>query len=387
MTAISINGGLRAKKGSIVLTIYSTPLARFLLDNQITYLNAGYNSKEIILRKGSQRSVTIERKKEGRPLATLRVTKLLPKEFVSRLKKERKQKSIKVIIENIAREKVLHEYNLAIKYKKFDDVDCFIPDHEKIKVGCHVSVFRNKSGFNYRFCIRHRILEEIARREESVLLGRTEKGEFVLRRDKRGTNFNLFINKKGHPLVYMQLSPDFITEEEHNLFKSGRRCFSSKALFSRKEFDLDVSKFFMTKDERELARALLTKGVNIRIPEMRKREADIVLNESGAQIEITRVKPRLGENTKNSPHSEGVHINARLCEGFLRVSKGVTPFYIVVFDKQWEGYGWVKELMESVKPKVYCYTTDFEQDWENTIAKKIKTVLCKENDRVQAETG
>ena len=135
----------------------------------------------------------------------------------------------------------------------------------------------------------------------------------------------------------------------------------------------------MTKDERELAYALLRRNINVRIPEMRKREADIVLKDYGIQIEITHLKPREKENHKNSPHTEGVHINARLCEGYLRVTKNKTPLYFVVFNETWLNYKWVGDLISEVKPQVRCITTDFEAGWEEIVANKVKSILKEEN--------
>ena len=99
--------------------------------------------------------------------------------------------------------------------------------------------------------IRHRILEEIALKKEKVLICRDKNGNFIIRKNHNGNSFNFYKNPDGHPLAYMQVSPSLIQEKENNLFKSGRRCFSSRAFLSSKEFQLDVSKFFMNKEEKQ----------------------------------------------------------------------------------------------------------------------------------------
>jgi hypothetical protein len=375
-----LNGGLRAKSdGSIVLTMYSTPFARLLTDKKIKKIDVGFSTEGFTVRLGNKCTLNIERKKENRPLCVVHVTKFIPKPLIENLRSDKQQRRVKVKIEDIATQKDLVKYNQNIVYIEPKNVNCNIPKSELIKVGCHISCFRNKSGFNYRFNIRHRILEEIAVKKEKVVVIRNPKGKFIIRKHHNGRKFNFHKNKKGHPLAYMQISPSLITEKENKLFESGRRCFSSRAYLSGREFDLNISNFFMTKDERELAYALLKKNINVRIPEMRKREADIVLKDFGIQIEITHLKPREKENHKNSPHTEGVHINARICEGFLRVIKGITPYYFVIFDKQWLNYSWVKDLIEMVKPKVFCLTTDFNDDWEEIVSSKIKSILIKLN--------
>lgn len=372
---ISINGGLRAKKRDLLLTLYSTPLARILMDKKIKYLDVEYTSDQFILRPGTQRSIVIERKRENRPLSLINVGRFIPTDLKLILRSEKKQRRVKIVLKNITTNKELLFYNNGINYTEVDNINLDIPESEKIKVGCYVSCFRNKNGFNYRFAIRHRILEEIAVKKEKVVIARNKKGEFILKRDKRGRTFNLYKDKKGHALSYMQISPSLVTKKEKRLFESGRRCVSSRAYLSRKEFNLDISQFFMTKTERELAYALLKRNINVRIPEMRKREADIVLKDSGIQIELTNLKPREKENTKNSPHTEGVHINARICEGYLRVSKGLVPSYFVVFNKSWLNYKWINDLILIAEPQVNCITTDFEFGWEKHVADKIKSIL------------
>ncbi len=105
---------------------------------------------------------------------------------------------------------------------------------------------------------------------------------------------------------------------------------------------------------------------------MRKREADIVLTDYNIQIEITATKPRpQKDNHKNNPHSEGLHINARICEGFLRVAKRIVPYYILIFNKKWMKFKWVHDLCDLVKPKVIIIPTKFEDGWENNLADKI----------------
>ena len=372
---IVINGGLRAKGTNIILNLYSTPLARLLMDKNIECLDVKYNSNSFILEPGIQRKINMERKKENYPLAVLRVAKFIPTDLKSILRLERKQRRVKVILKNIANGKDLLSYNNLINYTEIMDLNINIPEAEKIKVGCHISCFKNKTGFNYRLSIRHRILEEIAIKKEKVLVGRNKRGEFILRKDPRGRIFNFYKNKKGHPLAYMQISPSLVTEKEIKQFEFGKRSIPSRAYLSRGEFDLDISKFFMTRDEKELAYALLKRDINVRIPEMRKREADIVLKESGIQIEITHLKPREKENHKNSPHTEGVHINARICEGYLRVTKNIVPLYFVVFNQKWLKYKWVNDLIPIVKPHVKCITTDFEFGWEEIVADKIKLTI------------
>ena len=108
---------------------------------------------------------------------------------------------------------------------------------------------------------------------------------------------------------------------------------------------------------------------------MGKREADIVLKDDNSQIEITNLIPKEAYRSKNNAHGEGSHINARICEGFLRTTKNIIPYYFLIFNKKWEDYQWVNETCEMVKPKVITISTNFEENWADEIAKKIKNTL------------
>ncbi len=316
---LEVNGGVRRKNnGGIVLTIYSVPFARYLLKSGIKTLNLECHSACFLATFGGQNKISFERVKQDNPLCVIRITKLLPKPFKNEIKNSKKQKRVKVVIAGLVTKKELIGHNKAIAYKEAENIGKAIPENEKIIVGCHVSCFRNKSGFNYRLNIRHRILEEVALKKEKVLVCRDENGNFVIKKNIDGNSFSFYKNPNGYPLAYMQISPSLIKEKENNLFKSGRRCFSSRAFLSSKEFQLDISKFFINKEERQLAYALLNRNTAVRIPEIRKREADIILKDCRIQIELTTISPSI-ESNKNSPHSGGMHINGRICEGFLIV--------------------------------------------------------------------
>lgn len=369
---IKRKGGIRFKKGSIILTIYSMPFARFLLLTKRKKLNISYIDNSFIVEQGNSKKIRFERVKKNHPLCIISVTKFIPLHIKNKLKKLNKQKSLEVIIKDIVSEEELLEYNnRVVRLPK--NVSTNIPEQEKLKVGCFISCFRNKSSFNYRLSIRHRILEEIALRKEKVTIARNDQGSFIITKNSDGRSFSFYRTPQGYPLAYLSLPPSLINEEEKKIFGEGRRCISLRAYLSSKEFELDISKFFVNKEERELAYALMARNINIRIPEMRKREADIVL-EQNIQLEITRLKPRK-ESSKNSPHTEGVYINARLCEGFLRAMNGIVPFYFVVFDKRWLKFGWVRDLINEVKPKVISILTDFEENWQENVAEKIKNKL------------
>ncbi|MFH0752636.1 MAG: hypothetical protein V1914_03505 [archaeon] len=376
MKEIIINGGLRSKGQDIVLTLYSTPLARIFIHQKIKSVNVLYKQGVFVVNPGHQRSISIERK-ERQPLMVLYVGKFLPKELLASLRDKKRQKKVKIIVKGVATKSDLLPYNKQISYTEIPNLDTTICESEKIKVGCYISCHKNKIGFNYRLNIRHRMLEEIAIKKEIVAVGRNQQGNFILRNDKRGRHFNFYKSKQGHPLAYMQISPSLITEEENKLFQAGRKAVSNRVYLSGKEFKLDISRFFSTKDEKELAYALLQRGINVRIPEMHKREADIVLKDSGVQIEVTQLKPKKNKSSQNSPHTTGVHINARLSEGYVRVTKNMAPLYFVVFNGSWKKYKWVTDLVKMVEPHVKCISTNFEPNWEDNVANTIKSVLTK----------
>jgi hypothetical protein len=103
---------------------------------------------------------------------------------------------------------------------------------------------------------------------------------------------------------------------------------------------------------------------------MGERQGDIILKNSGIQIEITNLLHGKASN-KNNAHGEGIHINGRLCEGFLRVKKQETPLFVVVFNEMWLEQKWVEKLVQQVKPEVIVITTNFKDDWAEDVSRKI----------------
>jgi len=373
---VKVNGGLRTKNKSIVLTIYSSAFSRYLLKNRIKEIGIKFFDKKVEIFPGSEKRVIFERVKEDHPLCILYVSKLISKKVKEELISTKKQKQIKVIIRKFIDRGELIKYNNRIAYREPKKEKINIPSSELIKVSCHISCYRQNDKMWYRFNVRHRILEEIAVREEKIRIERVGNKFYILK-DKRGIEFKLYKNYKGHPLTYISISPSLLTKKEKEIFRK-KRCISFKAFLSSIDFNLDISRFFINKEERELAYALLKTRVKIRIPEMRKREADILIQENKSQIEITKVMPRINKKNKNTPHTEGVHITAKLCEGFLRIKKKKVNTFFVVFHEEWMKYKWVRNLCEMVKPKVISIPTNFVGDWAKKVAEKIKGVL--END-------
>ena len=185
----------------------------------------------------------------------------------------------------------------------------------------------------------------------------------------------LMFDKKLH---YFVKEYDLVQHQKEVLskvinFDAGRTAISSKAFLCEKDFDLDISEFFYDERERELAKALKNRGIEIGIPEMGRREADILLPKMNAQIEVTTIMPvKIGKH-KNNAHGTGVHINARLCEGFVRVTNKKIDTFFVVVHKDWMEHRWVKDLNEMIKPKVVLVPTDFKNNWAEKATEMISS--------------
>ena len=103
---IKINGGLRAKSGkNIILTLYSSPLARYFLSHNINFVNIRFLGNVIKISMGKLHRICIERKKERHPLAIIFITKLVPKNLKEIIRKAGKQIQIVVIIKDIISKK------------------------------------------------------------------------------------------------------------------------------------------------------------------------------------------------------------------------------------------------------------------------------------------
>lgn len=372
---MEINGAFRWKKGSCILVLYSAPLCRFLIERNVKSVNFHYISESLCkIRQGITHKIFFERKGKT-PIAVIFVGKSLPSTLKRELKETKKNKPVKVIIEGI-NENQLVKYNKSIKYVVPENLDYKINPSDAIFLSCHIRCTKGKHSLNYQLIMKNRIAEEIAVKKDKVAILREPSGTFVIRKWKEGRIFNLYKNQRGHPLVYMPIPPFLIRESEKKIFLRGRTTISSKIKISQQEFDLDISRFFLVKEERELALSLIARNVKIEIPMMHKREADIILPEFNSQIEITTIMPVKNKaSSKNGAHGEGVHLNARICEGFLRVSKGIVKYFFVIFHKDWLKQKWVKELLKLTKPYVVCIPTDFGKRWHEDVAKDILSIL------------
>jgi hypothetical protein len=87
--------------------------------------------------------------------------------------------------------------------------------------------------------------------------------------------------------------------------------------------------------------------------------------------------PASVKKEKNNAHGEGVHINARLCEGFLRVQKGLVKRFFVVFHRAWSNYNWVNDICNIIKPSVIPIFTEFDSGWAEKVSEEIKSYTLK----------
>ncbi len=377
MTEITLNGGLRLKKGNkdVTLTIYSTPFARIMQSKESHLLDVQYMGGKFFLQPGFTRKISIERKTTS-PLCVTRVARLIPQQLRKELSSTEKQKKVQVVLKNLVTLKDLESQSKFYNYPHVDDFNFNLIREDTTRVAGSISCFRHKKGLTFRFSIRHRIIGDIAKSKVKILIGRNHKGDFILRKDERGIPFCFYSGKGRSPFAYITISPELIRPSEYKLFSQGKRSIPTKVYLSRNEFGIDISKYFIVKEEQELASGLLQLGFNIRIPQMGKREADIVLRKSKTPIEITRIKPRRkSRSNTNSPHTDGIFINARICEGFLKVSKKIVPLYIVVFREEWLDFKWVRDLIATTLPEVFCLTTNFNKGGEEQIAREIKVVM------------
>jgi len=257
--SLKINGALRFKKGGYILTVYSAPFCRFLMFNNIDRVNVYYSNGLFQIEPGNKHKIHFERKTTT-PIGVIYVSKLLQKKLQNELKNTRKTKPVKIIVNKIVTERDLIKYKKSIKYILPEGLSLTMPKSGIIKTGCSIFCIKGKSSLNFQLRIKNRILEEIARKKEKVCILRKGDGTFVIRKWKNGRPFNLYKYPNGNPVVYIPIPPYLIKDNEKELFKNGRTSLACKVELSEKEFQIDISKFFQTKEERELAYSLLKKG-------------------------------------------------------------------------------------------------------------------------------
>ena len=81
MLKFEVNGGIREKEGKFILTVYSSPFARYLVSNGIGRVNLNFEGETVVISKGAGKKITIERKKEEHPIIVTYVSKLLSKKI------------------------------------------------------------------------------------------------------------------------------------------------------------------------------------------------------------------------------------------------------------------------------------------------------------------
>jgi len=369
---LNLYGGLRLKGGGILLTIYSAPLARILMERNIKTVDVIYSGETIIIQPGSKHKLHFERI-NSTPIIPIYVGKILPQAIVNKIKNHKKTIKTKILIKDIAEQRDLAKYNKAIRYV-IPDNDLQLNANDIYELSAHVTK-ANDSGPSYQIKIKHKLFEEIAKRKTKVIIFRKGNIFFVKRDDAKGIAFNLYKYPNGHPVIYAPIPPEIITGFEKTLFDKGRRSVKSRVCISPAEFNLELYNFFLVEEEQKLARELTNRNIRVSPPDMRIRSGDLLLRDYKSEIEITTIAPSNNKQKNGAHGSTGAHINARICEGYIWTKNKNLDKYFVVIDKSWSEYNWVNELIDLVKPNVNVLFTSFKKDWENKISEDVLKII------------
>lgn len=367
-----LNGLVRWKRKSIILTVYSVGFARYLIKKRLKRFGIMFADSGITISSPGNIRPRFERVKIGQPLTIFTITKITPSEVRRKLEHE-KSVGFKIDIGAIIAKTELRKFQKNVVDYEFEPITENSQKQAMIKTGCFVSCFRSTKNIFCRLNFRHKIFDEIALNNYRVVFSRRPNGDFAIFQRKDGILLHYYKGKgRGSGIAYVQLPDRFVLPDEKELFEAGRRAISYKAFISAKDFNLDISKYFTDPKERELAFELLRRKILIRHPQPGLREADIVLDGTGNQIEVTKIAPIMPLQ-KNNAHGEGVHVNARICEGYLRVKTGKISKYYLVLDRRWLSFSWVKRLMLETCDQVRIIPTDFGCEWASGVADSIES--------------
>jgi|GEM_PF-3228488 len=365
---LNLNGSLRLKKKAIALTICSAPLARILVEKKINYVDITYAKDTLKIKPGTTHKVHFERL-TGSPLIIIYVSKVLPIYLANKVK-ENLGRTIKIsaLVEQIINENGLVKYKKSIRYV-IPAEGLELKANDICEFSGHVTKI-NDAGPSYQLRLKHKIFERIAENKAKILIFR-KNNLFCIKHHKDGITLNLYKDAKGHPMAYAPIPPILVNDSEKTLFDTGRRSIKSRVCVSPSDFNLELYNLFLVREERDLAKELIHRGIKVSLPDVRIRSGDLLLKENNAQIEITTIMPNSNKQ-KNGPHgSSGAHINARICEAYLRTKVlGVKSFFVIL-NQAWADYTWINDLIELIEPNVKVLFTNFTDKWQIDASKEI----------------
>ena len=186
---VEINGGIRLKQGKLILIVYSSAFARFLIEHKIDRLNLFFEKDYLRIFPGTDKKVTIERKSTS-PLCTMAITRLAPLTLIKELELMGRQKQVIIRIENLISQEDMENYNNRINH--LEPTFNFVKNDKNnlLKVGCNIAHTKYKRSY-YRFNIRNRIFEKIVKDKYKVGLCR-EGNEFYIFPDPQGIELKIW---------------------------------------------------------------------------------------------------------------------------------------------------------------------------------------------------
>ena len=155
---IEVNGAIKRKGNTFMLTIYSSPFARYLISSGIKEVNLEFCQNKIFLSEGNMKNLIFERVKEDHPLTLLYIGKLIPEKLRGKVIENKKQLPIKINAVGFISEDELIKYNRGITRAEPKKYTLTTSKNQLLKIGCFISIYIQNRKKNYKIKIIKHIL-------------------------------------------------------------------------------------------------------------------------------------------------------------------------------------------------------------------------------------
>lgn len=145
-----------------------------------------------------------------------------------------------------------------------------------------------------------------------------------------------------------------------------------KLQLNLKTFGLEISDFYHVKEEKDLVRYLISKGIKIKIKEPAD-PYDILLKEKDFGIEVHNSLSRDGDLVTRHKIKPGM-IRLRILEADLLVRTKELSTFCLIINKEWENGKYIQEIIDKVDKNVKVFFTDFKNKWYEEIGDKLITL-------------
>jgi len=346
---VALNGRIIKRKcGTVLLRVYSKPLTKRILElgQRITLLRFrdGFTIKPdgskhvtVVANKGLQIAITRLSREYG-----LEVFKTIPVyidtdtwkiEFLLK-------KAIGIPITHTIPKKLIHRRAaITRKYNKY----------------CLDITFKKLNKLSERITIR-------------CLIKRVGDG-FVIVKSNNLNARKLTPHSKRR--IQISIPKSMLSKNEIN-FLSVNSWFKTKVKFDPDSFGLSLADFYTVKEENELVKAMIERGIKV-VPKDYRAPYDILLKKSKCCIEVHNSLP-VPEDFSSRHRIRPGQVRLRILEAHYNISKYNLKHSFVIINNAWKRSKHISSMNIS-NTRVHVIFTDFNSNWAEKTTQKILDVI------------